>query len=239
MPAHIRKGLITGAPAFNSGGLGLSIGSRVGGARRMISARAPDGGKMTPAPTEYKIRGADIANLSLDNYLVEPANNFDIREIIITPTANVSTISTFVENTIQDIEFTVNINSKTIKLKLKSGTSTIVETLITKMSLINNYEFKIPTIASNLITETDGEPDTLYYDGETVGTTDADDDKMELYLSEIGYDLENAGELADFKTAVNTYISGKTFDITMTSDRTLKVKSDNLTEVPLALPPPA
>jgi hypothetical protein len=28
MPAHIRKGLITGAPAFNSGGLGISVGTR-------------------------------------------------------------------------------------------------------------------------------------------------------------------------------------------------------------------
>ena len=41
MPAHIRKGLITGAPAFNSGGLALSIGTRTNlGVRFSIANRA-------------------------------------------------------------------------------------------------------------------------------------------------------------------------------------------------------
>jgi hypothetical protein len=48
MPAHVRKGLITGAPAFNSGGLGLSIGSRIGGGiRHAIAGRAPDAVKIS------------------------------------------------------------------------------------------------------------------------------------------------------------------------------------------------
>lgn len=71
MPAHIRKGLITGAPAFNSGGLGLSIGSRVGGTRHRIAQRAPDSVKIASAtsggggggggetPTLYKFKGGD------------------------------------------------------------------------------------------------------------------------------------------------------------------------------------
>lgn len=43
MPAHIKKGAITGRPAFTNGGLGLSIGTRVfGGLRHAVSSRAPN-----------------------------------------------------------------------------------------------------------------------------------------------------------------------------------------------------
>lgn len=42
MPRVVSKGSITGRAAFNNGGLGLSIGTRVGGARHAIARRAPD-----------------------------------------------------------------------------------------------------------------------------------------------------------------------------------------------------
>ncbi len=240
MPAHIRKGLITGAPAFNSGGLGLSIGSRVGGIRAMISKRAPDGGKIAPVPevTEYKIRGDDINNLTFNGTPPDQTTNKYVETMFVTTTDVVYTSSSFAENRISDLEFSIIVaNGKTVKVNFKPGNETIVESLITKQSE-NVYIYTMPSISGTLITETNGAIAVLYLNGNALSATEsAADDDVELQLSGIGY--SDPFELDTFKTHVNDYVSGKVFTIKMTSDRTLTVKSDNLLEVPLTLPAPA
>ena len=240
MPAHIRKGLITGAPAFSNGGLALSIGTRATrGIRHAIARRAPNGvntaGPTIPEVTEYKIRGEILDVLTPDGEPPNPEENKYVEQIDIT-TSTGSTTNSFAENTINDLEFSVIVaNGKTIGVKFTPGTTTTIESLITKQS-VNVYIFKMPVVSAQLITETEGAISVLYLNGSTVTDIESAAD-AELTLSGFGYDGATF-DLASFKTDFNAYVSGKEYTITMTSDITLKVKSENLIEAPLALPPP-
>lgn len=240
MPAHIRKGLITGAPAFSNGGLALSIGTRATrGIRHAIARRAPNGvntaGPTIPEVTEYKIRGEILDVLTPDGEPPNPTSNKYVEQIDIT-TSTVSTTNSFAENTINYLEFSVIVaNGKTIGVKFTPGTTTTVESLITKQSE-NVYIFKMPVVLAELITESEGAISVLYLNDTTVSDTEsAPDADVELNLSGFGYG--ETFDLASFKTDFDAYVSEKEYTITMTSDRTLKVKSANLTEVPLALTP--
>ena len=241
MPAHIRKGLITGAPAFSNGGLALSIGTRATrGIRHAIARRAPNGvntaGPTIPEVTEYKIRGEILDVLTPDGEPPNPTSNKYVEQIDIT-TLTVSTTNSFAENTIDDLEFSVIVaNGKIIGVKFTPGTTTTVESLITKQS-VNVYIFKMPVVPAELITESEAAISVLYLNGSTVSDTESSEGAdVALTLSGLGYD-DGTFDLASFKTDFDAYVSEKEYTITMTSDRTLKVKSANLTEVPLALTP--
>jgi hypothetical protein len=71
MTARIKKGAITGRPAYSNGGLGLSIGTRVnGGIRSAIAHRAPDSIKVVEEVTDttptYKLT-SEIGEVALEN----------------------------------------------------------------------------------------------------------------------------------------------------------------------------
>jgi hypothetical protein len=72
MPQVVSKGLITGRPAFSNGGLGLSIGSGVGGIRNAIARRAPDGIKIgnssgNNSGFSFVVNNFQNRNVSYDN----------------------------------------------------------------------------------------------------------------------------------------------------------------------------
>ena len=71
MPRIVSKGSITGRKAYSNGGLGLSIGSGVGGARKAITRRAPDSGKSAEdnggLSFVVNVLGGDITSYLGDN----------------------------------------------------------------------------------------------------------------------------------------------------------------------------
>jgi hypothetical protein len=223
MPAHIRKGLITGAPAFNSGGLGLSIGSRVGGIRAMISKRAPDGGKIAPVPevTEYKFN-EDFEAIYPDAAAITTISPH-MKEAQLTFTADPETVVKMFTNKAESIVFVIQVTPQTLEITFDTGSVTKLESRITEQSK-NNYLFSIPTFNNNLIdTATYPYPDSeLYFNGTTVASTNSGGD-VKITISPIsGYTDDQAG-IDKLLLDINTYIKGKTIQIEMIENNVFNV----------------
>jgi hypothetical protein len=227
MPAHIRKGLITGAPSFNSGGLGLSIGSRVGGIRHAIARRAPDSVPInsntvnSDTASVYKIKDSDaVVGVVLVN-TVTPSEPYlsgfslfydtgaPLKELF---TNNLQTfILTFKVPVIQSAppdEYTV---------VLTSGTSDKIETLFTKMET-NKYNFLLPSISATISgTKNPFDAIELIYDGTNFVSGTNDGTKILLTITA---QVTNATQFSDY---VRPVLFGKTFNITLTADNTLVI----------------
>jgi hypothetical protein len=230
MPAHIRKGLITGAPAFNSGGLGLSIGSRVGGARHAISNRAPDSLKTNPPDTDYNISGYTITFnqlLTTRPYI----SRFIFSEATFPSTTPTSSSPLFpVELSSLTIEFkptdpsgsdaviTVSITPSGVSPALA------VDTLFTTVSK-NVYSFTFPEILDAISNISDPMGIYRYTNGESDGlVSNFDTQKFTFVFRWIRVSLGDTDDFIRFTEMLNT-IANKTYTFTMTENNKFNVAS--------------
>ena len=234
MPAHIRKGLITGAPAFNSGGLGLSIGSRTGGSRRMISARAPDSGKITSNPVPeiepYKLTipdGYTYAAYDQDNGVYSGGTIVNY-----SPDSDNTPYISYTGFTYADEAATLHFARKKIALleginvflsvTKQVGYTNFPESLVSNTATTNVYTIALPSIAG-----TSNGSNWYYVEGNYVYQgTDAPTDGSVIVVS--GYADDQNG-LTLLTEDYQTYINGRTYTLTMTADDTFTISGQGIT----------
>lgn len=231
MTARIKKGAITGRPAYSNGGLGLSIGTRVNGVRRAIAHRAPDSIKVAEEVTDttpiYKLLpiSEEFPEVSFDN----------VSTTTLTYISNINFGYDDVgggEPSLPLFEYPLaNINIRyntapvgdgpedTIVFNFTTGEGgEAIETLFTNPSK-NNYTFNIPSINASL-SGTDApfaEQLKLYYDGTNFVTTE--NNRIVLTIA------NDTQTLTQFNDNYKTVLSGKTFNLTLTADNVIVIQN--------------
>jgi hypothetical protein len=226
MTSRISKGSITGRAAFSNGGLGLSIGSRVGGARRMISTRAPDASKISggaPAATIYKISGY------ITTFTPSATARPYISSIISSQAIGGPSSSQMFEKQLDAIVFefkpTDASNSDaviTMTVSPVSGENPI-DILFSYVSN-NVYSFVIPPL-SDAISSSSTSPATRYTNGNTDVLVSAAGAKLFTFqFAWSGVTLSDGPDFTRFTTMINDIVS-KTYTFTLSANNKFALSS--------------
>jgi hypothetical protein len=226
MPRVVSKGSITGRKAFSNGGLGLSIGSGVGGARNAITRRAPDSGKSAEDSIYYHIYGGPSVKLSPGlgpdrPYISDISLNFDLNYA---PSINMFT------NKLEQIAFRffpedLSGNDAEITVSIYSiNPSYVTESLFTTVSN-NVYSITIPTMSDPILTGTEA---IRYLDVTTEPQLLVSSDtnaKFEFDFSWSGVDLTDTDDFNRFTTMIDD-ITNKTYTFTLLANNYCIIQCD-------------
>ena len=220
MPRVVSKGSITGRSAFSNGGLGLSIGTRATkGIRHAISRRAPDNVKIsgTVAVPIYKLtkKGDDNdINSYIEDTGIVPYFSFAGVAYAVPNETAVSLFAPFKIGTLEGI--TVNLG-----LGKNCAITNFNESLLKPTATSNEYTISIPqlsTIGTDWI-ETDSNGHKLY----RYNTSPLNFGPIYVYVASDSFDTT-------VTNAINTYLSEKTYTLTMTGTDTFKITGNSVTE---------
>jgi hypothetical protein len=231
MTSHIRKGLITGAPAFNGGGLGLSIGTRSEGIRRAITRRAPNGVNSVGSPTSYKIKN-DFTKLQYTYNTAPNSSNTRtfVNRINFKTYQDQSSSLPLFETKLKELQMIIYPNDL-------SGTGILSMTFMPTQSTdlysaldfyqasTNSYTFKIKDI-SYVFVESDGVPyaKTLYLkDGVLQDVPLNNSIYPSVYI--IFVDMLNLNEI---NASIKNMFDNKTYTINMLTDNAFEISANGI-----------
>ena len=222
MTSRISKGSITGRKAFSNGGLGLSIGSRVGGARRMITARAPDTVKIAGGTqsNNFKIRKIDgIISYSTTTTQSEP---YLEQVSVFYDDANDAIYPQLFEKKLTTLAFMSDLSGdETIKVSLQNPQTGIFIESLFQNTASNVHEFQFPDISYNFTLLDISNNDRALYlnDGKF---TDNDTNKNNTITALFIFD-PNTMTISDVNDTFIPLIDNKKYTITMNSDSIMDV----------------
>ncbi len=224
MTSRISKGSITGRKAYSDGGLGLSIGSRVGGARRMITARSPDSVKISggaEAPI-YKISGYRTT------FTPSATTRPYISSIISSQASGGTSSSQMFEARLDGFTFEfkptdASNNDAIITILVIPTGETAIDTLFSYVSN-NVYSFVIPAL-SNVISNSSTSPTNRYTNGNTDGLVSSSGSKLfNFQFSWTGVTLSDGPDFTRFTAMINDIVN-KTYTFTLSANNKFALSS--------------